>query len=192
MGKTEPSTKYDSILAAALTLFTTHGFHGTPTSRIAQEAGVATGTLFHHFESKEALIDTLYLSIKEELAFALRRGLEDGQTVQANVKQLWLNTLRWIQLHPVEHQFLTQFGSSTAISTLSKEQAMTDTAFMAALVERGKREGILKDLPTELLGELHYAMTQAAARYFLTHPDRFENAQHLERAFEAYWDAIKT
>jgi AcrR family transcriptional regulator len=192
MDKTEPSTKYDSILAAALTLFTTHGFQGAPTSRIAQEAGVATGTLFHHFESKEALINALYLSIKEELAAALRHGLEDDQTVESNVKQLWLNTLRWILSHPVEHQFLTQFGSSTAISALSKEQAMTDTAFMAALVERGKREGIIKNLPTELLGELHYAMTQAAARYFLTHPERFEDAQQLERTFEAYWDAIKT
>ena len=47
--------KRDKILQAALELFAEQGFRGTSTAQIAKHAGVATGTLFHHFESKEAL-----------------------------------------------------------------------------------------------------------------------------------------
>ena len=50
----------------APTLFTELGFHGTPTSLIAQEAGVATGTLFHYFKMKEELIENLYLETEKD------------------------------------------------------------------------------------------------------------------------------
>jgi len=59
------SDKRTAILSASLTLFTERGFHGTPTSMIAREAGIATGTLFHYFKTKEELITALYLSVKK-------------------------------------------------------------------------------------------------------------------------------
>jgi AcrR family transcriptional regulator len=39
---------------------------------IAQDAGVATGTLFHYFKTKEELIESLYLDIKKEAGTFLR------------------------------------------------------------------------------------------------------------------------
>ena len=57
--------KREQILLAALKLFTEFGFHGTPTSKIAVEAGVSNGTLFHYFKTKEALILALYDYVKK-------------------------------------------------------------------------------------------------------------------------------
>ena len=67
--------KQEAILDTALTLFTERGFFGTPTSLISKEAGVATGTLFFYFRTKEDLIDTLYCRIKAEAAAAMCRGI---------------------------------------------------------------------------------------------------------------------
>ena len=44
--KNKHEDKRQALLKAALSLFTKHGFDGTPTSKIAKEAGVATGFLF--------------------------------------------------------------------------------------------------------------------------------------------------
>jgi AcrR family transcriptional regulator len=44
--------KKTDVIKTALELFTTKGFHGTPTSMIARDAGAATGTLFHHLKTK--------------------------------------------------------------------------------------------------------------------------------------------
>jgi AcrR family transcriptional regulator len=41
---------------ATLKLITEHGFHATPVSMIASEAGVGAGTIYRYFESKEAII----------------------------------------------------------------------------------------------------------------------------------------
>ena len=47
-------SKRDQILLSALTLFNNQGFEKTPTSAISKHAGVATGTLFHHFKTKKS------------------------------------------------------------------------------------------------------------------------------------------
>lgn len=47
------------IVEAALELFRTHGFDATTTRDIAQRAGIATGTLFNYFDTKEAIIGQL-------------------------------------------------------------------------------------------------------------------------------------
>ena len=60
--------KRQQILDAALKLFVEYGFHGTPTSLIAKEAGVANGTLFHYFSTKDELVVALYSSIKSRMS----------------------------------------------------------------------------------------------------------------------------
>jgi AcrR family transcriptional regulator len=45
----------ERILKVALELFGKHGLHGTTTKRIAQKAGIAEGTLFNYFKTKEDL-----------------------------------------------------------------------------------------------------------------------------------------
>jgi AcrR family transcriptional regulator len=49
----------NKILKAAETLFSKNGFDGTPTKRIASEAGITEMTLFNHFPSKELLYKTV-------------------------------------------------------------------------------------------------------------------------------------
>lgn len=55
----------DEIVAAAAKVFRTKGYHAATVRDIADEVGILKGSLYHHFESKEAL---LYLVIKEPIA----------------------------------------------------------------------------------------------------------------------------
>lgn len=48
-------TTRERILEAALELFRKYGLHGTTTSRISKKAGIAEGTLFNYFRTKEDL-----------------------------------------------------------------------------------------------------------------------------------------
>ena len=54
-----PSSEVETqtrILKAAQKLFARRGYDGTTTRDLAQEAGVAEGTLFRHFENKKAIL----------------------------------------------------------------------------------------------------------------------------------------
>jgi TetR/AcrR family transcriptional regulator, cholesterol catabolism regulator len=55
----------DEIVSAAAKIFRTKGYHAATIRDIAGEVGILKGSLYHHFESKEAL---LYLVVKEPIA----------------------------------------------------------------------------------------------------------------------------
>jgi AcrR family transcriptional regulator len=54
-----------AILAAAARLFSTRGYHATSVQDIADAVGILKGSLYHHFDSKEAI---LYRIVKEPIA----------------------------------------------------------------------------------------------------------------------------
>jgi TetR/AcrR family transcriptional regulator, cholesterol catabolism regulator len=63
-------TTLDDIVAAAAKVFRTKGYHAATVRDIADEVGILKGSLYHHFESKEAL---LYLVVKEPIAQMFQR-----------------------------------------------------------------------------------------------------------------------
>ncbi len=58
--RTGPAEKRRLILDAAVTVFARRGFHHCRVSDVADEAGVAYGLVYHYFESKEEILNTLF------------------------------------------------------------------------------------------------------------------------------------
>lgn len=189
--KRELSDKRAAILQAALHLFTEHGFHGTPTSKIAEEAGVATGTLFHYFKTKEELINQLYLEIKEEAGLEIRMGVTEEQTFRAKIQRIWINFIAWFLKYPKKMRFFMLFSSSPYISNLTREEATQHFRFVRELLEEGKRQDMLKDIPTELLFDIGVGLIQVLGLHFLRYPEKFQDEQYREMAFNAYWGCIR-
>lgn len=183
--------KRQALLQAALKLFTEHGFHGTPTSKIAKEAGVATGTLFHYFGTKEELINQLYLEIKQELRRSLVAGIDNERTIRGKTQKGWMNFVTWALENPGKLQFFNQFSSSPYISNLTREEGVQHFRFLNDLLEEGKRQDMLKDMPTDLLFDITVGMCGVSAMHFMNHPERFQDHAYREMVFTAYWDCIK-
>jgi AcrR family transcriptional regulator len=51
---------HQRLIRAALELFSSRGYHDTTTAQIAKKAGVAEGTIYRHFPSKQHLLNELY------------------------------------------------------------------------------------------------------------------------------------
>src|SRR5258708_16603228 len=71
MVRPKSEDKRNAILGAATRLFAERGLTAAPTSEISKQAGVAEGTLFTYFKTKDDLINPLYREIKLELAVAI-------------------------------------------------------------------------------------------------------------------------
>jgi len=61
------ATRRDELLAIAATLFAERGFKNTTVRDIADAAGILSGSLYHHFDSKEAMVDELLDTFQREL-----------------------------------------------------------------------------------------------------------------------------
>ena len=70
-----------AILEAALRLFSKQGYRGTSIRDIAEDAGVSTGNVYHHFADKESLFRTLldqYWTAIDSPDFPFNRALAAG------------------------------------------------------------------------------------------------------------------
>jgi len=146
--------KSASILSAALKLFVQYGFHGTPTSKIAVEAGVSNGTLFHYFKTKDELVVTLYNHIKEQLNAHLFEKIKEGKTFKEKFRNMFVCSLRWAIAHQEEYYFIQQFHFSPHLSLVPIEDIAKQTQQHLQLLEDAVEAGIFKKLPTELLATL--------------------------------------
>lgn len=59
--------KHDLILSTALRMFAEKGFAATSTLALAREAGVAEGTIFRHFEGKEAIFSEILAALHQKI-----------------------------------------------------------------------------------------------------------------------------
>ncbi len=67
--------KRDRILKAAVKVFAKNGFHATRVSEVAKAAGVADGTIYLYFKSKEELLVSLFEDRVEKLLAFMRESL---------------------------------------------------------------------------------------------------------------------
>ncbi|MDP2337910.1 MAG: TetR/AcrR family transcriptional regulator [Bacteroidota bacterium] len=183
--------KRTALLESGLRLFVENGFHATPTSQIAREAGVATGTLFHYFKTKEDLINSIYIENKDLLIKALKMDLEEQMTVKSKLRKLFFNFVYWALDYTCELQFFNQFSNSPFIDQLTKEQGMERFSFVFEIVKNGQETDVLKDLPADLLFDVAQGVLNGFVLNLLANRDRVNDLNFLENGFSLYWDCIK-
>ncbi len=72
----------------ALTLFVKKGITATTIKDIAQKAGVAEGTLYRHYESKEELAKQLYLDAHTHISAQVKAILVDSHDIKEKIKMM--------------------------------------------------------------------------------------------------------
>ena len=182
--------KREKILLAARRLFVKQGFHSTPTSAIAREASVANGTLFHYFNTKEELINTLYKETKRSFFTITSAGVENEKNIKRKVRLLWYNTVKWALNRPQDFLFIQQYSNSPFISQLTQEDISEHIGFYYDLIDQGKEKGTLKDIPTDLMYQLTTYQIYGIINYLFQHKEFQNNSTYLSMAFDFYWESI--
>ncbi len=183
--------KREKIIDSALMMFVENGFEGSPTSKIAKNAGVATGTLFHYFKTKEELINILYLEIKSQLIDNMKLEIDELTTIRQKIETMWKNAVKWGMWNPAGTKFFAMFGTSPHITKLTREQGFQSFGFAVKIMQQGQEQDILKDVPILMLMEMVGNMIHSSTNYFLNNPEQFENDEFRSKIFLLLWDSMK-
>lgn len=183
--------KEQEILAAALKLFVEFGFHGTPTSKIAKEAGVANGTLFHYFKTKEDLIVGLYNHIKDDLNRHLAQTQNENDSLKDKMKNLYTASLQWGLLHKPEFYFIQQFHFSPHLAKVSPEDIEKQTRLHLQLLREGGTDKIFKPFSEQLISSMLGAHVYGVYQYLLnTELTKQKQDEIIGQTFELLWDML--
>ena len=163
MGKVKDDSVKERILDAAIKLFLARGFHGTSVKELTDAAGVAKGTLYWYFKSKNQLLE----EILDEFSQAL-----DGvfKTVDAhdgdfeNKFKLFYKSITELaakqrELLLVSSTLLGELiGSGTEAEKKMIEIHERHHHFLRVLLDRGRKEKVIrKDLDTNLYAHIMMA-----------------------------------
>lgn len=184
-------SKQQQLLDAALHLFATQGVQATTTASIAQQAKVANGTLFHHFPTKQVLVDTLYLHAKQSLAAAMAE-VQTAPSLQAQLWQLWQSALDWADSHPAQLQLMQQLSHDPHYP-ISHHQDLIETTmgFLSHAIEQGQQQGELAILPIPLVLHFCHHHYLATARLFAEQPELAHQDRYQQGAFQILWQGLQ-
>ena len=112
-----PGPKRDAILRAAIDVFAERGFFNAQVADVARAAGVAAGTVYLYFKSK----DDLLVSIFER---SMRDGLTDGRAAVARLHDPRERLLRLARAH------LARLGHDRNLAIVFQVELRQSTKFM--------------------------------------------------------------
>jgi TetR/AcrR family transcriptional regulator, repressor of fatR-cypB operon len=143
--------KRERVLRAALELIPRSGLHNTPMAAIAREAGVAKGTPYLYFESKEALINELYLGlIRERAGVAAVADEVAERSPRETLWEYWSRYSRWQLDNPDAVNLIQQCEASGILTEETAAERDRLEADGLAKYADAVRSGIFRDLPVQV------------------------------------------
>jgi AcrR family transcriptional regulator len=163
--------KRAAILVAATKIVAVEGVEAA-TTRIAKAAGVAEGTIFTYFPTKDALLNELYLTIKRSVADAVVGDRIDTPDPVASLKAVWTNYLRWGLNYPDERRAMAQLAVSDRLTVHTRDEALGSF---------NEVEGLLQELIQDRFGgsvayasAVMAALAEASIQFILANPSQTE------------------
>jgi len=126
------STKVDRasrVRRALVELVAENGFRGTAMAAVAERAGVATGTAYVHYASKDELVIAAYVEVKTALGMAAVDSARDSGSPAELFLSTWHSMHAHLAADPVQAQFLVQVESSP-YADVAHEEAMSHGGVM--------------------------------------------------------------
>jgi AcrR family transcriptional regulator len=174
-----------AVRRALRALVARHGFHGASMSAVAKAAGVATGTTYTHYASKDELVVAAYLETKAELHAAATAGLDAATDAAARFRAIWLATYRHLSANKEHALFLLQVDASPYRAEAHDAALAAAGDPLLEEVSAPDIAGRLQPLPLDVLYELGLA---PAVRLAVTATELSD--EHLAAAADACWRAV--
>lgn len=203
--------KREAILQAALKVIAENGLQNAPMSLISKRSKASPGIIYHYFESKDELVQTIYDRIYGNSLRAFQAADNPREPLAKRFQTLWLSVYDYCFNHPLEIAFLDQYENSP-MTQQAKNPFNLDTrsldGLLASLHEQNRIEqlspeektlvglmadlraqNLIRDLPPAVIGEFAVGVARRLARQAATGQLSLDENKLNEVAL-ACWNAV--
>lgn len=186
MSRPKSDAKRKAILEAAKHLIAERGVAHTPTSAISKAAGVAEGSLFTYFSSKDELLNELYLEMRRDFDRNLTNYPLDGDA-KARLRSVWDS---FVNVGVAEPSRLTVMRQIRATGSLLKENETPGKMVVETLnaTREAIQGGAFREASLEFLVLLLRAHAEATIEFIVAHPEQENHSREL--GFNLIWRGL--
>ena len=148
------SRRRADMVAIAAELFAQKGYRATTVREIADAAGILSGSLYHHFDSKESIGDEILSGFINEVLADYRSAVVEAADPRAALEQIVRTTSRTLAQHRAALTMLQNdwnyFASQPRFAYMPKALREIERIWIGQL-DAGKQAGLFRaDLDTKL------------------------------------------
>src|ERR1700685_1071644 len=189
MARPKSEDKRNAILDAATRLFAERGLAAAPTSEISNLAGVAEGTLFTYFRTKDDLINSLYREIKLELADAMMSDFPRKKNVRTRLRHVWDRYVNWGTANPKQRKVLAQLTVSEVLTKESRDAGSAPFVEFQTMIRDAIEQRVFRnDVPVELISKSLTALVETMIDLAVSNPSQAKN--YRDSGFQMFWSGV--
>ncbi|MEN5232586.1 TetR/AcrR family transcriptional regulator [Sphingobacterium sp. KU25419] len=188
---TQNNPKVISIFETTLRLIKDHGFHGTAMSKIAQDADVAIGTIYHYFPSKDDLIVSLFQYCGNALNESIFESIHEELTYKETFFHIWKGFVKFYRENVEMFSFFEQFYSSPyyKVNSYETNESISGQSSILKFLTEGIQRGELKNTNVEVLACIFFG-TAVSAIKGVKH-NKLKSNESIEDVVKIIWDGVK-
>jgi AcrR family transcriptional regulator len=166
-------SRKDTILRTATRLFAEKGFKETPMAELSSLSGVAEGTIFYHFKTKEDLLLQILATLKEKITSEFR-DYRESRTAQLGMEMVEESISFYLYLAGkledefllLHHDFIYQLAqvNPTCRGYLQEVYDCLVDIFEAA-IEAGRKDGSISERSGRKTALLIFTMVDGLVRF---------------------------
>lgn len=189
MARPRSEDKQHAILGAAIQVIAELGV-AAPTARIAKLAGVAEGSLFTYFATKDVLLNQLYLALKGELREVMLADYPAGASLRDRAWHVWRAYVDWGVAWPEKRKTMAQLNVSERVTAQTKTEGTLAFADVLAMIRDSMATGALRAQPPAFVSAMMGALADTTMDFMINEPQS-ANA-YRQGGFDGFWHAIST
>ncbi len=182
--------KRNAILKSVLKLVNRQGFYHLNMKSIAQEAGVAAGTIYLYFKGKEDLINALYAMTAEEFNQAILETYEEGRALQANFFAMLDAAVMFYLKNPDHFSFVEQYTYAPFLFKENQDMNFSLLLPIYKMMAQGKALRLIKPLDESVLLALIHGSLNTIIKLHLARKTNLRKESTRKEFYNAVWDAV--
>jgi TetR/AcrR family fatty acid metabolism transcriptional regulator len=185
--------KREAILRAAIRVFANNGYFNSKVADIAREAGVADGTVYLYFKSKEEILHSIFDKSMEEAIADGRKRLESVNDQREKLRRI-------AQLH------LERLGADRDLAVVFQVELRGSTKFMEefsaagfaeylglirSTIEEGQRAGVFRsELNAKVMAKILFGALDEMATNWILSQRRYKLAPMAEQVLDVFLNGV--
>ena len=191
--RTAGGDKREAILRAATRVFAHNGYFNSKVADIAREAGVADGTVYLYFKSKEEILHSIFDRSVDEALDAARKQIALISDPREKLRQLALLHLERLGadrdlavVFQVELRGSTKFMEEFSAAGFAQYLALIRVTF-----EEGQRAGVFRaDLNAKVVAKILFGALDEMATNWILSPRRYKLAPMADEVLDIFLNGV--
>ena len=188
------SDKREAILRAATTVFARNGYFNSKVADIARQAGIADGTVYLYFKSKEEILHSIFDRSVEEALGAARQMVQRIADPREKLRQ-------------IAHMHLERLGADRDLAVVFQVELRGSTKFMEefsaagfaeylslirSTFEEGQRAGLFRpELNAKVVAKILFGALDEMATNWILSKRRYKLAPMADQVLDIFLNGVR-